>query len=255
MKNSSNFSAESNRVDHTSSPYDGALLLPMASSSSAPALLSHGRDLQSSSSSSFSTDARTAAALRIHSLAEKKRRERINTHLATLRHMTPNSSKMDKASLLARVIEQVRDLNRKAANINKISAIPSEMNQVIVECDNGSLIRPPFSSSFADQNIQIKATLCCADRPHLFSDLMKAFQILRLRAVRAELTSVGGRTHNVFTLCRKDGNGNGNVCLSSLIESIRNVLTKIASSEESAFIDQSEKRQRFLATNYFNMSV
>ncbi|KAL0922501.1 hypothetical protein M5K25_006491 [Dendrobium thyrsiflorum] len=252
MKNSSNISAESNRADHTSSPYNGALLLPMASSSSAPALLSHGRDLQSSSSSSFSTDARTAAALRIHSLAEKRRRERINTHLATLRHMTPNSSKMDKASLLARVIEQVRDLNRNAANINKISAIPSEMNKVIVECDNGSLIRPPFSS-YADQNIQIKATLCCDDRPNLFSDLMKAFQILRLKAIRAELTSVGGRTQNVFTLCRKDGNGN--VCLSSLMESIRNVLTKIASSEESAFIDQSEKRQRFLATNYFNMSV
>lgn len=236
MKKSYKFSTESKRAesDHPSSPYNGALLLPMASSSSASALLSHGRDFPSSSSSSFSADARTVAALRIHSLAEKRRRERINAHLATLRRMTPNSSKMDKASLLARVIEQVRDLNRNAANINKISAIPSEMNQVIVECDNGSLIKSPFSS-YTDEDIHIKATLCCNDRPDLFCDLMKAFHILRLTAVRAELTSVGGRAHTVFTLCRKDGNGN--ICLSSLMESIRNVLSKIASSEDSAFID------------------
>nr|QDF82474.1 transcription factor bHLH96-like isoform X3 [Cymbidium goeringii] len=253
MKKSCNFSEESKRADHRSSAYSAALLLPMASSSSAPALFRHGRDNPSSSSSSFSTDARTVAALRIHSLAEKRRRERINAHLATLRRMTPNSSKMDKASLLARVIEQVRDLNRNAANINKISAIPSEMNQVTVECDNGSLIRSPAFSSHAAENIRIKATVCCNDRADLLSDLTKAFRILRLTAIRAELTSVGGRAQNVFTLCRKEGNGN--VCLSSLMESVRNVLTKIASSEFSAFVDQSDKRQRFLAANYFNMTA
>ncbi|XP_020583199.1 transcription factor bHLH30-like [Phalaenopsis equestris] len=252
MKKSYNFSEESKRADQSSSPYNGALLLPMASSISAPALLSQNRDFPPSSSSSFSTDARTVAALRTHSLAEKRRRERINAHLATLRHMTPNSSKMDKASLLARVIEQVRDLNRNAANINKISAIPSEMNRVTVECISGGLIRSPFSSC-ADENRHIKATLCCNDRPDLFSDLMRAFHILRLTAIRAELTSVGGRAQNVFTLCRNDGSEN--VCMSSLMESIRNVLNEIASSEDSAFVDRSEKRQRFLATNYFNMTV
>ena len=40
------------------------------------------------------SEARDSAALRIHSEAERRRRERINAHLSTLRRMIPNSTKV-----------------------------------------------------------------------------------------------------------------------------------------------------------------
>ncbi|KAK8956434.1 Transcription factor bHLH51 [Platanthera guangdongensis] len=117
---------------------------------------------------------------------------------------------MDKASVLARVIEQVRALDQNAANISKTNTIPSSMNRVIVECENGR--RSNFSSS-VDEEVRIKATLFCDEQPDLISDLMEAFDRLKLTAIRAELTSLGGRSHNTFTLCIKDGNRK--VCINS----------------------------------------
>lgn len=43
-------------------------------------------------------EAKTAMALKNHSEAERRRRERINSHLATLRTMVPCSDKVDPSS-------------------------------------------------------------------------------------------------------------------------------------------------------------
>ncbi|KAG0473560.1 hypothetical protein HPP92_015417 [Vanilla planifolia] len=208
-------------------------LIPKASSfSSAPPLL--GLHHPPSSSSSSSTEARTAEALRVHSLAEKRRRERINTHLSTLRQMIPNANKMDKASLLTQVIQHLRELKQKAMDVSMNSAVPSEVNHVRVESSS--------SSSVGEEGIQIKATLCCDDRPELFSDLLRAFRSLRLTVLRAELTSVGGRTQNVFTLCKKDGNRSMGV--SSLMESLKQLLARVACEEGNRPSDLAAKGQR-----------
>ncbi|KAK2375936.1 transcription factor bHLH30 [Trifolium repens] len=53
-------------------------------------------------------EAKALAASKSHSEAERRRRERINNHLAKLRTMLPNTTKIDKASLLAEVINHVR---------------------------------------------------------------------------------------------------------------------------------------------------
>ncbi|KAE8704171.1 hypothetical protein F3Y22_tig00110458pilonHSYRG00111 [Hibiscus syriacus] len=54
-------------------------------------------------------DAKALAASKNHSETEKRRRERINNHLAKLRSLLPSTTKTDKASLLAEVIQHVKE--------------------------------------------------------------------------------------------------------------------------------------------------
>lgn len=225
-------------------PGKGRLLLPRPSNS-APPFLEQGSFYPSSSKDERAT------TLRIHSQAEKRRRERINAHLSTLRRMIPDTNKMDKASLLGRVVEHVKDLKRKAVDASKVLTIPTEANEVIVETDGGY----KNTLSLNDDNLYIKASLCCDDRPDLFAELTEAFQRLRLRTIRADMTSLGGRIQNVFLLCRKDSSGN--VSLNSLKESVREALDRVASVDmipSNAFLS---KRQRLLQSrfSYSNISL
>ncbi|GLJ45427.1 hypothetical protein SUGI_0956410 [Cryptomeria japonica] len=132
-------------------------------------------------------DAKALAASKSHSEAERRRRERINTHLATLRTMLPSTTKTDKASLLAEVIDHVKDLKRQAAEIAEGSTVPTEADEVTVDSD-------PEDKSL------IKASVCCDDRPDLLSDLIKALTTLNLRTLKAEITTLGGRVNNVLLL-------------------------------------------------------
>lgn len=55
-----------------------------------------------SSSSSSSSATGRSQALKVHSQAEKRRRERINAHLSTLRRMVPDTNKV--STLLIRLL-------------------------------------------------------------------------------------------------------------------------------------------------------
>ena len=152
---------------------------------------------------------------------------------------------MDKASLLGRVIDHVKDLKRKAVDASKVSTIPTEANVVTVESHDGG-----YQNTFSldDDNLYIKASLCCDDRPDLFAELIEAFQRLRLRAIGADMTSLGGRIQNVFLLCRKDSSGSA--CLNSLKESIKEALDRVASVDmvpSNAFVS---KRQKLLQPRF-----
>lgn len=73
-----------------SSAFKGPLILPRPSNSAVP-LRSLG-PMSSSSSSSPAAAAGRSRALKVHSQAEKRRRERINEHLSTLRRMVPSDT-------------------------------------------------------------------------------------------------------------------------------------------------------------------
>ncbi|CAM0957580.1 unnamed protein product [Alopecurus aequalis] len=149
----------------------------------------------SSSSGRSVTEARS---LKVHSEAERRRRERINGHLAMLRRMIPDANQMDKATLLGSVVNQVKYLKRKATETTTQAPtpIPPEANEITVRC---------YTVAGDDQTTYIHATVSCDDRPGLFAGLAGAVRGLRLRAVRAELASLGGRAHHVFLLCKEDG--------------------------------------------------
>lgn len=132
-------------------------------------------------------DAKALAASKSHSEAERRRRERINNHLANLRSLLPSTTKTDKASLLAEVIQHVKELKRQTSLIEESSPVPTEIDELTVDnesCEDGKFI--------------VKASLCCEDRSDLLPDLIKTLKDLRLKTLKAEITTLGGRVKNVL---------------------------------------------------------
>lgn len=170
-------------------------------------------------SPSSTEEMKAIAASKSHSEAERRRRQRINGHLATLRTLLPNTTKTDKASLLAEVVQHVRELKRHAADVAPIDItsssgsgsiwpFPGETDEVTLDFDTESSL--------------IKVSVCCDDRPHLLSDLNTAIRSLRLRPVKAEIATLGGRTKSVFLIQGVEGEDD----LSSIRRALRSVLEK-----------------------------
>lgn len=155
---------------------------------------------------------------------------------------------MDKAALLGSVIDHVKDLQRKAIEVSKVFTIPTEVDEVTVDCD----VSKDLSSSIINKekdNTLMRVSICCDDRPELFSELIRVLKGLRLTIVRAEITSVGGRVKGILVLCNKCSK-EASVSLSTIKQSLNVVLSRIASSSIPSNYRIRSKRQRFFLPSY-----
>ncbi|KAI4372001.1 hypothetical protein MLD38_010289 [Melastoma candidum] len=140
---------------------------------------------------SATSEEKARAALKNHCEAERRRREGINSHLATLRGLVPCTVKMDKATLLAEVIGQIKDLKKKATEASGGLLIPMDADDVTVEL---------IGNALGDGCIYFKATVCCEHHPELFRDLGLAVDSLNLKITRAEVSMLENRLKNVFVI-------------------------------------------------------
>nr|WCO08324.1 hypothetical protein [Suaeda aralocaspica] len=203
-------------------------------------------------------DAKALAASKSHSEAERRRRERINNHLAKLRSLLPSTTKTDKASLLAEVIQHVKELRRQTSIIAETSVVPTESDELTVDA----------AADDQDGRFVIKASICCDDRTDLLPDLIKALKALRLRTLKAEITTLGGRVKNVLFVThdpntrdedhddnQDDDHDNeesegGQCSISSIQEALKAVMDKSGGGDESN--SGNPKRQR--TTNNITIS-
>ncbi|TKY51661.1 Transcription factor bHLH30 [Spatholobus suberectus] len=191
-------------------------------------------------------EAKALAASKSHSEAERRRRERINNHLAKLRSLLPSTTKTDKASLLAEVIQHVKELKRQTSLIAESSPVPTEADELTV-----------VDEADEDGNSVIKASLCCEDRSDLFPELIKTLKALRLRTLKAEITTLGGRVKNVLFVTGEEADSSSGSeehghqqqnCISSIQEALKAVMEKSVGDESAS---ANIKRQR---TNIISMS-
>lgn len=139
-------------------------------------------------------EARNVAASENHKEAERRRRERINGHLDRLRNLLVCNSKTDKASLLAMVVERVRELKQQTSEIMKCDqAFPSEADEIAVFQNEDCVVDD-------DGRSVVKASVCCEDRVDLMPELIEILKPLPLRPLRAEMVTLGGRMRNVMIL-------------------------------------------------------
>ncbi|XP_062198522.1 transcription factor bHLH30-like [Phragmites australis] len=152
-------------------------------------------------------DAKALAASRSHSEAERRRRQRINGHLARLRSLLPNTTKTDKASLLAEVLDHVKELKRQtSAKMVAAAAVSGD-----VEAAGPAQLLPTEADELAVDaaadgggRLVVRASLCCEDRPELIPEIVRALAALRMRARRAEITTLGGRVRSVLLITADD---------------------------------------------------
>ncbi|CAA3032175.1 transcription factor bHLH106-like [Olea europaea subsp. europaea] len=137
-------------------------------------------------------EVRALTASENHKEAERKRRERINCHLDRLRSLLLCNSKTDKASLLAKVVERVRELKQQTSEIMQSDqTFPSESDEItVIQNENNS----------TDGKSLIKASLCCEDRINLFPELIEILNSLPLSPLKAEIVTLGGRIRNLIVL-------------------------------------------------------
>lgn len=106
---------------------------------------------------------------------------------------------VDKASVLAKTIKTVRELQRTVreqkalCQVHEECVFPSEANELSLRNCN------------RDRGM-LKVTLSCEDQPELMSDLSRALRSVKGRLVRAEMVPVGGRIKCVLWVQGFKGN-------------------------------------------------
>lgn len=136
---------------------------------------------------------------------------------------------MDKATLLAQVIMQVKELKNNASQISQKTHLPSDTDEVTVEA---------FIDEMNPREILIKASICCKDRPELLSDLKKIIRSLRLKIMSSEIAFLEGRVKNEFVVaCEGNTNcpnmeKNKNKLSISLQKALESILDRISAQAE-----------------------
>jgi hypothetical protein len=103
----------------------------------------------------------------------------------------------------------------------------------------------------------VRASLCCEDRPDLIPDIVRALAALRMRARRAEITTLGGRVRSVLLITAVEGaagdqqadggdddheeDGHGRAgshrrheCIASVQEALRGVMDRRSASSDTS---------------------
>lgn len=145
---------------------------------------------------------------------------------------------MDKAALLAKVIQQVNDLKTKAAELRQFLTIPSDTDELHISSaeNNSSCVR----------NMYIEVSMCCEDRPELFPELGKVLQSLKLATVQAEMASVGRRVQIMLMLSSNIVGDHEDLELLNLRGKLKTSLNRIVNSSPSVSSYRvASKRQRF----------
>nr|XP_043626277.1 transcription factor bHLH106-like [Erigeron canadensis] len=154
---------------------------------------------------------KSLAALKSHSEAERRRRERINAHLDTLRGLVPSNDKMDKATLLAEVVRQLKQLKTNATQASEGLLMPEDIDEVKIE---------KVTQVSDDGRLTFQVTFCCKHRSELLTDIRRALADLKVTIERAELSTLGDYVKIIFyfTTNNEDLHSSVHKALTSIIE-------------------------------------
>ncbi|XP_057536939.1 transcription factor AIG1-like [Amaranthus tricolor] len=166
---------------------------------------------------------KNSAALRSHCEAERRRRERINGHLAHLRTFLPSSHnvKMDKATLLAEAIAHLKLLKKEATEATKGLLIPTDADEITVE---------PYNNNILNNCIAFKASICCVYKPELMSEIRHTLKGLKLTITNAEICTLQGRMKNtlILTTCSHEDI----IGVEMIQKALYSAMDKISAAEE-----------------------
>ncbi|GFQ03538.1 transcription factor bhlh30 [Phtheirospermum japonicum] len=171
-------------------------------------------------------EAKAVAASNSHKEAERRRRKRINGHIATLKSILPSNIKTDKASLLGEAVRRVKELKKTTA------ALSASLNEPELENPNTTTLKALMFPNETDElklsrcenSGLMKATLSCEDRPDIIMDMIQALKTAEAKVVRAEMSTVGGRTKSVLWV--KMVGSESDVGLGTLRRALRMVMDK-----------------------------
>ncbi|KAM7514503.1 hypothetical protein LguiA_004086 [Lonicera macranthoides] len=215
------------------------------------------KDGGDSSSGSGSSWKKTEEASRKHAFAERKRRRRINDHYDSLRQLFPHLPKGDKATVLTEVVRQVKELRKTVANValhheeDQCGGVTTGSSSFFFPGENDEATVSYYNDD--TEGKMVKATVCCEDRPGLNRDLTEAVRSVQGRAVRAEMSTIGGRT-KVMVLVRWPEGGGGEEEVGGLRRALKVVVENRALGSTSGLMGRvlSSSKWAGLGSNFQN---
>ncbi|XP_075483243.1 transcription factor bHLH30-like [Primulina tabacum] len=164
--------------------------------------LTEGNHLNENLSPKSMAEAKAVAASNSHKEAERRRRKRINGHIATLKAILPNVHKTDKASLLGEAVRRLKELRQATAELTAMDRTNDDIKSKHKTTVDFALFPTETDElkicSCEDASGLIKATLCCEDRPEMILDLIQALNSVKAKVMRAEMCTIGGRTKSIL---------------------------------------------------------
>lgn len=143
------------------------------------------------------------------------------------------NQQMDKASLLAQVISNLKQLRNTATKATNGLLIPMDIDEVKVEQQDDE---------------SITASLCCEYKHEVLSDLKEALDGLNLEKIhRSEIATLGNRMTNLFVITGSKDEVN---IKDSVHQALKSVLDKFYASQEfseSNSLSNKRRRVSFLA--------
>ncbi|RAL47068.1 hypothetical protein DM860_017109 [Cuscuta australis] len=130
-----------------------------------------------------------------HAKAEGERRQRINSHISTLRKLFPHLPKKDKPRVLTEAVKQLKELRKMAAAaVMEETGFPE--SSLFLPGENDEVAVAPFTGGEEGGELlsAMKATICCDDRPGLIQELSDAIHSANGKVAMAEMATLGGRT-------------------------------------------------------------
>lgn len=152
--------------------------------------------------------------------------------------------------MLAEVIQHVKELKRQTSEIAEESSLPTETDELTVV--SASAAAADVEAGGSAQSL-VRAALCCDDRADLLPDLIKALKALKLRSLKADITTLGGRIKIILLIAHDNEDPDHHLQLPSLAaiqDSLKAVMERAATpatAPSSASEDSSatiSKRQR-----------
>lgn len=130
------------------------------------------------------------------------------------------------------MVERVRELNESASEMMKSGGsyrhlIPSEKDE--------------FSIDDVDGELMLRASFCCEDRTDLLTDLAEVVNSLQLKTIRAEMSTIGGRTRNLLVVSGERCSGEDNLAL--IHDAFKGIVQRSGSEVRS-------KRRRRMETQF-----
>jgi hypothetical protein len=113
--------------------------------------------------------------------------------------------------LLAEVIDLLSELKQHAADVGDGASMPTDVNELQIDKD------PPYGEGWH----VLRVTFGCNDRADLFQDLIRIFNQLDFRLLKAEIATVSGHIKCIIHVAARSSSNNKQVMTAATDETDR----------------------------------
>ncbi|KAH6833140.1 hypothetical protein C2S53_003004 [Perilla frutescens var. hirtella] len=175
----------------------------------------------------FQSSSSTHQQHRDHSLAERKRREKLSQKFIALSSLVPGLKKMDKASVLEDAIEYMKHLEEKVKGLEEKAKKITAMESVIFiikkdddDDDDDDPALPVMEARFCEKELLI--SIHCERRKGVLEKIVGEIEKLHLSVVNSSVMAYGHSSLSITVIAEK--NEEANMSMEQLKKNLRGVL-------------------------------